>query len=45
MAKGKSCYACGYAMYAEKEEYQPKGTWVTYQCRACAHKEKIFESN
>ena len=46
MAKGKSCPQCGHAMYAVKEEQQPKGTWVTYECRngSCKAKEKVFES-
>lgn len=33
MARGKSCPECRSAMYAQTEDYQPKGTWVTYVCR------------
>ena len=54
MAKGKKCRECGEVAYADKEEYQPKGTWVTYVCRngKCTSvkrgfpwKERVFESN
>lgn len=47
MAKGKKCPMCGYHMYAEREVYQPKGTWVYYRCRssACDFTEKVFEGN
>jgi hypothetical protein len=54
MAKGKKCQECGDPMYADKEDYQPKGTWVTYVCRngRCASvkqsfplKERVFEGN
>lgn len=46
MAKGKKCSQCGTYMYAQKEESQPKGTWVTYECGNgdCKMKEKVFES-
>ncbi len=52
MARGKKCVCCGETMYADKEEYQEKGTWVTYICRngkcprckgKCGHTEKVFE--
>jgi len=54
MGKGLKCRTCGQAMYADKEDYQPKGTWVVYVCRngACAsaksghpNQEKVFEGN
>lgn len=32
MAKGKVCRECNMPMYALKEEYQDKGSYVTYQC-------------
>jgi len=41
MAKGKKCPECNYYCYVEKEDIQPKGTWVTYVCqnRSCdSHK-------
>jgi ribosomal protein S27E len=31
-------------MFAEIEDNQPKGRYVTYQCPACKHREKVFES-
>lgn len=45
MAKGKKCPQCGYYMYALKEDDQPKGTWVLYECRnqKCRFQEKVFE--
>lgn len=45
MARGRSCQVCGYAMYATNEDAQEKGTWVTYECRngACKEKIKVFE--
>ncbi len=33
MAKGKKCLECNHPCYAEKEEYQPQGTYVTYVCQ------------
>jgi hypothetical protein len=33
VARGQSCPECRSPMYAQKEDYQPKGTWVTYVCR------------
>jgi hypothetical protein len=54
MAKGKKCPECHQSMYADKEDYQPKGTWVTYLCRngTCPSvergfpsKERVFESS
>jgi len=53
MGKGKTCPECGLPCYAETEDYQPQGTWVTYVCRngTCASckrgypwKERVFES-
>lgn len=46
MAKGKKCPQCGYHMYAIKEDRQPKGVWVTYECRngKCKFREKVFEA-
>ena len=32
MAKGNKCMECGEVAYADTEEYQEKGTWVTYVC-------------
>ncbi len=52
MAKGKKCPCCGHYMYAEREDYQEKGTWVYYACRnekcdwckgKCTMTEKVFE--
>lgn len=47
MAKGKKCPQCGYQMYAEREDKQPKGSWVYYRCRdkSCDFLEKTFESS
>lgn len=47
MAKGKICPQCGYQMYAEREDKQPKGNWVYYRCRdkTCDFLEKVFESS
>lgn len=54
MAKGLKCRVCGDTMYADVEDYQPKGTWVTYVCRngrcksaasGYPNREKVFESN
>ena len=54
MAKGLSCRECGEIMYADEEDYEPKGTTVVYVCRngSCPSvingrpwKEKKFESN
>ena len=42
-AKGRKCQ-CGHYMFAEKEDYQPKGTWVYYVCSACGWKVKEFET-
>ncbi len=53
MARGKKCACCGAAMFAEKEDDQPQGRWVTYACLSnacprckgkCSHRELIFES-
>lgn len=53
MAKGKKCPECGESCYAQDEDYQPQGTYVTYVCRngTCPSvkrgypwKEKVFES-
>jgi len=55
MPKGLSCRVCRQRMTAIKEDKQPMGSWVTYECRnpACKHyvqsrhtdrlKEKQFE--
>jgi len=47
MAKGKKCRICGYYMYAEREDNQPKGRWVYYVCqnrqKSCTNREKVFE--
>lgn len=54
MGKSLRCRECGEQMYADVEQYQPKGTWVTYVCRngRCPNiksghplKEKVFESS
>jgi hypothetical protein len=54
MAKGKRCPVCKEVMYAQTEQYQPKGTWVTYVCRngTCPSvkrgypaSEKVFEES
>lgn len=54
MAKGKACKQCNYPMLAQKEDYQPKGTWVTYVCqngecstvkRGFPQKDKVFEES
>lgn len=46
MAKGKKCPQCGAYMQAIKEDEQPKGTWVVYECLNgnCKFQEKVFES-
>ncbi len=53
MAKGMKCSDCQNAMYADREDYEPKGTWVTYVCRngrcksverGYPNKVKVFES-
>jgi hypothetical protein len=36
MAKGKSCPECGSPMYAEREDNQPQGRWVTYVCQSAS---------
>lgn len=54
MARGRRCPECHDVMYAQDEQCQPKGTWVTYVCRSgrCPSvkrgypaKEKVFEGN
>ena len=49
MVKGKKCPSCKLPLYAQDEDYQPKGTYVTYVCRnnqaKCSHREKVFEGN
>ncbi|TDW66190.1 hypothetical protein EV653_6212 [Kribbella pratensis] len=54
MGRGLKCSECHQPMYADKEDYQPKGTWVVYVCRngGCEsvkrgypYKEKIFEAS
>jgi len=53
MANGKKCQECNFPMYAQAEDYQPQGAWVTYVCqngtcksvkRGYPFKEKVFES-
>ena len=52
MAKGRKCRECGETACVDKEDYQPKGTWVTYVCingqcpglkRGFPWKERVFE--
>ena len=47
MAKGKRCpeRGCGASMYAEKEDNQPAGRYVTYVCtnHSPPFREKVFE--
>lgn len=45
MPKGRKCHACNNYMYAIKEEQQPAGAYVTYECRNknCKTSIKIFE--
>jgi hypothetical protein len=48
MARGKKCpvSGCGMPMFAEKEENQETGRWVTYLCPNKSHppfREKVFE--
>lgn len=45
MAQGKSCPSCRTVMYPVKEDEQPKGTWVTYECTNgnCKFRERVFE--
>ncbi len=45
MARGHKCPQCGYYMYAKKEQHQPRGSWVTYQCRNnnCRYELRTFE--
>jgi hypothetical protein len=33
MARGKKCSDCSTVMYADIEDHQMTGTWVTYVCR------------
>lgn len=46
MAEGKQCPSCGASMYAEREDDERAGRYVTYVCqdRDCGHREKVFES-
>ena len=46
VAKGKKCPSCSTNMFAEVEDDQPKGRWVTYAClnTSCTMREKVFES-
>jgi hypothetical protein len=39
MSKGLSCRVCSQRMTAVKEDKQPMGSWVTYECAnpACKH--------
>ena len=47
MARGKTCpvRGCGRHMYADQEENQEKGRWVTYVCanHQPPFREKVFE--
>ena len=47
MARGKRCPQCGYQMYAVHETDEPKGSWVTYECRngTCRFRERVFEAS
>ncbi len=38
MGKGLKSRVCGDTMYADEEDYQSKGTWVTYVCRNARRK-------
>ena len=42
MAKGREC-SCGNSMYAQTEDDQDRGRWVTYVCSACKATVKVFE--
>ena len=33
MARGKKCPCCGMAMFAQREDDQDRGRWVTYVCQ------------
>lgn len=50
----RHCQECKEQAYADKEEYQEKGTWITFVCRngKCPSvkreypwKERVFEDN
>lgn len=45
MARGMSCPQCKTTMFALRETDEPKGSYVTYQCRnsACRFELKKFE--
>ncbi len=49
MALGLTCRECKkyrhttVYMFAQKEEDQPKGRYVTYVCQKCGWSERIFE--
>jgi hypothetical protein len=45
MARGKKCPECGSYMYADKEDDQAEGRYVTYVCpnNECKFTEKVFE--
>lgn len=45
MAKGMKCPSCKTPMFAQVEDNQPQGRYVTYVCRSelCRNKVKVFE--
>ncbi|MBR2252217.1 MAG: ogr/Delta-like zinc finger family protein [Neisseriaceae bacterium] len=45
MAHGMTCPRCGMPMYAKREDEQPKGSWVYYQCTNgnCKFETKEYE--
>lgn len=54
MAKGKTCPECNFTCRVKDEKFEPKGSWIVYECQNgnCASKkrgypwsEKVFESN
>lgn len=46
MARGKKCptKGCDMDMFAVTETAEKQGSWVTYECRKCGMREKVFES-
>ena len=46
MARGRKCPQCGTFMNAVNESEQPKGKWITYQCRngKCKYELREFEA-
>ena len=45
MAKGMICpqSTCGYYMIVVDEKEEPKGSYVTYKCRACGFTLRVYE--